>query len=108
MRLPTPMFPHPIMLRLALGTMFLFAHNLPAHALLAGVGSLSVNGAAPDKIVFSLNYGADLSHHIQAKAVSVHPDYTGLAVAQTVVGADQVRRCLAYPVFQCLVGGSGE
>lgn len=112
--------PQPRMLRLVLAMMLLFAHNLPAHALLAGVapdspaqrvdpnttsspwtgvGSLSVNGGtfsavvigsrhiltaahvvngvAPDKIMFNLNYGANLSHRIPAKAVFVHPDYTG-------------------------------
>lgn len=46
----------------------------PRHILTA---AHVVNGAAPDKIVFNLNYGADLSHRIQAKAVFVHPDYTG-------------------------------
>ena len=46
----------------------------PRHVLTA---AHVVHGVAPDKIVFNLNYGADLSHRIQAKAVFVHLDYTG-------------------------------
>ncbi len=46
----------------------------PRHVLTA---AHVVKGAAPEKIVFNLNYGANLSHRIPASAVFVHPDYTG-------------------------------
>lgn len=46
----------------------------PRHVLTA---AHVVKDAAPEKIMFNLNYGGDLSHRIPTSAVFVHPDYTG-------------------------------
>ena len=43
----------------------------------AGDAPWFVAGKDPADVRFNLNYGADLSHRIEAAAIAVHPDYAG-------------------------------